>query len=43
MTESILFLVVSLPLIEARMRRSREDYEQVRKEVSLLIPWFPRR
>jgi steroid 5-alpha reductase family enzyme len=38
---TVLFLVVSLPLIEDRMRRRRPDYEHVRLEVSALIPWPP--
>lgn len=40
---TLLFLTVSLPLIEDRMRRGRSDYEQVRAQVSALVPWFPSR
>lgn len=39
---TILFLVVSLPLIEARMRQRRGDYDRVCAEVSRLVPWFPK-
>ncbi len=39
---TILFLVVSLPLIEARMQQRRGDYDRVCAEVSKLIPWFPK-
>lgn len=38
-----LFNFVSVPLIEARMRKRRSDYAQVEARVSRLIPWFPRR
>lgn len=38
-----LFATVSLPLIERRMLQRRADHERVRAEVSILIPWFPRR
>jgi steroid 5-alpha reductase family enzyme len=38
-----LFLFVSLPLIEDRMQRRRPDYEQVRAQVSALIPWPPKK
>ena len=38
-----LFLFVSLPLIEDRMRKRRPDYEDVRLEVSAFIPWIPKR
>ena len=36
-----LFVFVSLPLIEKRMKKRRPDYEQVIREVSCLVPWFP--
>jgi steroid 5-alpha reductase family enzyme len=39
---SVLFVTVSIPLIETRMLRRRPDYERVRAEVSMLIPWFPK-
>ena len=39
-----LFLTVSLPMIESRMRKQRSDYEAVSEEVAMLIPnIFPRR
>jgi steroid 5-alpha reductase family enzyme len=39
-----LFLAVSLPMIEARMRQRRSDYGAVCDEVAMLIPsFFPRR
>jgi steroid 5-alpha reductase family enzyme len=41
---TILFLTVSLPMIESRMRTRRSDYEAVSEEVAMLIPrFFPRR
>lgn len=40
---TILFVAVSLPLIETRMTKRRSDYRQVREEVSILIPWFSNR
>lgn len=40
---TVLFLVVSLPLIEDRMIERRDDYSEVQAEVSKLIPWFRRR
>jgi len=40
---TVLFLAVSLPLIETRMRQRRDDYEQVQKEISRLVPWFPKK
>jgi len=40
---TILFLGVSLPLIEARMHQRRGDYDRVRAEISMLVPWFPKR
>ncbi|MEX1312432.1 MAG: DUF1295 domain-containing protein [Candidatus Sulfomarinibacteraceae bacterium] len=40
---TILFLTVSLPLIEERMRARRVDYETVSREVPLLIPRFSRK
>ena len=38
-----LFLTVSLPMIETRMRNRRSDYETVSREVAMLIPRFPKR
>lgn len=40
---TVLFLAVSLPLIETRMVERRADYREVQAEVSMLVPWFPRR
>jgi len=40
---TVLFLVVSLPLIETRMVERRADYREVQAEVSKLVPWFPKR
>lgn len=40
---TVLFLAVSLPLIETRMRHRRGDYERVQNEISGLVPWFPKK
>ena len=37
-----LFVFVSLPLIEDRMCVSHPDYPTLQKEISILIPWFPK-
>lgn len=37
---TLLFVFISLPLIENRMKKRRTDYEEVRKTISILIPWF---
>lgn len=37
-----LFLFVSLPLIESRMRRRRPDFNRVREQIPALFPRFPR-
>ncbi len=37
-----LFVFISLPLIEKRMRSRRSDYAEVKKSVSILVPWFPK-
>ncbi len=39
---TMLFLTVSLPLIEKRMKTKHRDYQQICREVSILIPWFPK-
>jgi steroid 5-alpha reductase family enzyme len=39
---TLLFLLVSLPLIETRMATRRDDYERVVAETSRLIPFPPR-
>jgi len=38
-----LFLFVSLPLLEDRMRQRRPDYEQTCAEISSIIPWPPKK
>ena len=40
---TLLFNLVSIPMIERRMRTRRADYAAVEARVSRLIPWFPRR
>ncbi len=40
---TVLFLTVSLPLIEARMMKRRSDYRQVVAEVAKLVPRLPKR
>ena len=40
---TLLFLLVSLPLIETRMIERRSDYREIQAEVPKLVPWFPRR
>ena len=39
---TLLFNVISIPLIERRMRARRPDYAEVEARVSRLVPWFPR-
>lgn len=38
----VLFLVVSIPMIDARMKRRRPGYAAYAKRVSRLVPWFVR-
>jgi steroid 5-alpha reductase family enzyme len=40
---TILFLTVSLPLMETRASERRSDYEAVRASIPLLLPRWPRR
>ena len=40
---NLLFVFISLPLIEQRMRARRLGYEEHRRRVSRLIPWLPRK
>jgi steroid 5-alpha reductase family enzyme len=39
---TVLFSAISLRLIETRMCERHPDYAQIQKEISILIPWFPR-
>lgn len=39
---TVLFLFVSIPLIDKRSLERRPGYEEHMKRVSALIPWFPR-
>jgi steroid 5-alpha reductase family enzyme len=40
---TILFLVVSVPLMDKRSLADRPGYAEHMKKVSSLIPWFPRK
>ncbi len=40
---TLMFNVISIPLIEKRMLARRRDYAEVQARVSRLVPWFPRR
>ena len=40
---TILFLFISIPMMEKRSLERRPGYEELMKRVSALIPWFPRR
>lgn len=42
-TMTLMFMVVSLPLIEKRMRRRRPGWDAHCRRVSVLVPWPPRR
>jgi steroid 5-alpha reductase family enzyme len=37
-----LFVGVSVPMIDARMRKRRPDYAEHEKKVNAIVPWFPR-
>ncbi len=39
---TVMFLGVSIPLLEKRSLERRANYQQVIDETSMLIPWFPR-
>lgn len=39
---TVLFLSVSIPMIETRMVERRSDYRRIQTEVSKLVPWFPK-
>lgn len=38
-----LFLFVSIPIMEKRHLERRPGYEEHKKKVSVLIPWFPKK
>lgn len=40
---TLLFLFISIPMIERRMARRREGWDEHRRRVSMLVPWLPRR
>ena len=40
---TVMFLFVSIPLLEKRSLERREAYQQVIDETSMLIPWFPKK
>jgi len=39
----ILFLFVSIPMMEKRLKERYPDYEEYQKRVSMLIPWFKKK
>ena len=39
---TILFSVVSIPMMERRSLERRPGYDEHRKKISILIPWFPK-
>jgi steroid 5-alpha reductase family enzyme len=39
---TLLFNIISIPMIEKRMLARRTDYHEVQARVSRLLPWFPR-
>ncbi|MBN1410647.1 MAG: DUF1295 domain-containing protein [Spirochaetales bacterium] len=40
---TLLFIFISIPLMEKRMLEKRPDFADYRKRVSVLIPWFPKK
>lgn len=38
----VLFIVISIPLLENKQKAKRPEYEEYMKRVSSFIPWFPR-
>ena len=40
---TLMFLVVSIPLLEKRSLERRANYQTVIDETSMLIPWFPKK
>jgi len=39
----ILFIFISIPLLENKQLANRPDYADYKKRVSMFIPWFPRK
>jgi len=39
----LLFMVISIPLMEKYQTMKRKEYIDYKKKVSMLIPWFPRK
>ena len=39
---TLLFTVISIPLMEKRNLERRPDYAKVRESIPVLIPWFPK-
>ncbi len=39
----ILFLLISIPLIEKKQLANRPDYASYKKRISMFIPWFPKK
>jgi steroid 5-alpha reductase family enzyme len=37
---TMLFICISIPLIEEKMKKNKPDYDEYKKRVSALIPWF---
>jgi steroid 5-alpha reductase family enzyme len=42
-TITVMFVFVSVPMIDARSKERRPGYEAHMKKVSAIVPWFPRR
>jgi steroid 5-alpha reductase family enzyme len=40
---TILFIVVSIPLMEKRQLARRPNFEEYKERVSVFIPWFPKK
>ncbi len=40
---TILFVVLSIPMMEKRLVKKHPEYEEYKKKVSSLIPWFPKK
>ncbi|MHA1307127.1 MAG: DUF1295 domain-containing protein [Candidatus Heimdallarchaeota archaeon] len=39
----ILFIFISIPLLENKQLAKRPEYADYKKRVSMFIPWFPRK
>lgn len=39
---TILFVFISIPMMEKHVMRKRPEYEEYRKKVPMLVPWFKR-